>query len=75
MDLQFEVYTEKGHKYMVSVDWGVADQGDKTVMKIVDYTNPLDAEIVKHYQKQGGDPMELIAMLQFLSNPSNRLKG
>ncbi len=62
------------HKYVISVDWGVADQGDKTVMKVLDYTSLLEAEVVKHYDKQGGDPIELIAMLNFLAMDYNDAK-
>lgn len=52
--------------YVITVDWGVAEQGDPTVMKVCDYTDFLNAEIVHHYSKRGGDPIELMAMLQHL---------
>jgi hypothetical protein len=65
-DNKKETPVKEENRYVIVVDWGVADQGDKTVMKVCDYTDQDNVEIVKHYSKKGGDPTELIAMLQFL---------
>ena len=55
---------EAERKYVISVDWGVADQGDATVMKVLDYTDIINVVVVDNYEKVGGDPIELMAMLQ-----------
>jgi len=54
------------HEYVIITDWGVADAGDETVMIVVDITDPNNLEIVNSYSKQGGDPVELMAMLTYL---------
>jgi len=52
--------------YVLIIDWGVADQGDETVMIVADVTDLLNAEVVNAYSKQGGDPIELMAMASYL---------
>jgi len=52
--------------YVEIIDWGVADTGDETVMGVGDITDIDDVVIVKAYSKQGGDPIELMAMATFL---------
>jgi len=55
-----------GRSYLLSIDWGVADGGDETVMLLADVTDLGNVEIVKAYAKQGGDPTELMAMATYL---------
>lgn len=69
-----ETKPEVDRVYLISIDWGVADQGDPTVMKVCDITDPENAEIVKHYRKIGGDPVELVAMVYFLRIEYNDAK-
>lgn len=52
--------------YVLVIDWGVADAGDETVMKVADVTDLENVEIVYAYSKQGGDPIELMAMASYL---------
>jgi len=54
-------------EYVEIIDWGVADAGDETVMGVADVTDLLNPEIVFAYSKQGGDPVELMAMGTYLS--------
>ena len=54
------------HEYVIITDWGVADAGDETVMLVVDITDIENIEVVNSYSKQGGDPVELMAMLTYL---------
>ena len=56
----------KPKEYLICCDWGVADQGDETVIFVVDISDPDNVEIINHYAKQGGDPTELIAMANYL---------
>jgi len=52
--------------YVEVIDWGVADAGDETVIGIADVTDLNNVEVVKAYAKQGGDPVELMAMATYL---------
>ena len=52
---------KENHKYVICVDWGVADAGDETVMLVADVTDLDNPEIVNHFVKQGGDPVELMS--------------
>lgn len=54
-----------GQEYVLIIDWGVADAGDETVMFVVDITDIDNVEIVRAYFKQGGDPVELMAMASY----------
>jgi len=54
-------------EFVIIIDWGVADAGDETVMGVGDVTEPVNAEIVYGWSKQGGDPVELMAMATYLS--------
>ncbi len=56
-----------GREYVLIIDWGVADSGDETVMKVGDITDVANVEVVHAYSKQGGDPVELMAMASYLS--------
>lgn len=58
-------------EYVLSVDWGVAEGGDETVMLVADITDPLNAEIVDAYSRTGGDPVELMAMASLLRQEYN----
>lgn len=53
-------------QYVVIVDWGVADSGDETVIGVGDVTDVENAELVHAWSKQGGDPVELMAMASYL---------
>jgi hypothetical protein len=70
-ELKELINPEDGHKYLISVDWGFADQGDETVFLVFDYTY-LPWRIVKALAVQGGDPWKLMAELttwrQMLNN-------
>jgi len=57
---------QENHQYLFCWDWGVADQGDETVGLGLDITDSENAEIVYAYSKQGGDPVELMAMASYL---------
>jgi len=52
-----------GHKYSVHADLGVSDAGDETVIFVADYTDLENVEIVNHYSKRGGDPVELMSAI------------
>lgn len=53
-------------EYVLIIDWGVADGGDETVMVVADVSNIDNVEVVNSYKKQGGDPIELMAMAGYL---------
>ena len=55
-----------GREYAVIVDWGVADSGDETVIGVGDITDAENVEVVHAWAKQGGDPVELMAMASYL---------
>lgn len=63
-----------GHLYVLIVDWGVADSGDETVMIVADITDMDNVVIVKAYHKQGGDPVELVAMANLFCMDYNDCK-
>lgn len=54
------------HSYVVIVDWGVADSGDETVIVVGDITDLENIEVVGSWAKQGGDPVELVAMASYM---------
>lgn len=54
-------------EYVEIIDWGVADAGDETVIGIADITDLNNVEIVHGWSKQGGDPVELMAMASYLN--------
>jgi len=54
--------------YVIIIDWGIAESGDETVILVADVTEfENQAEIVYAYSKQGGDPVELMAMASYLN--------
>ncbi len=53
-------------KYVIIIDWGVADAGDETVIGVGDITDIENVELVHAWCKQGGDPVELMAMASYL---------
>ena len=55
-----------GKEYVVIIDWGVADSGDETVIGVGDVTDLENVEVVHAWAKQGGDPVELMAMASYL---------
>ncbi len=72
----------EGHKYLVSNDWGFADDGDPTIMYVFDltelYLKPEDfirfygneklphARVVKRVKMEGPDPYEAVATSKLL---------
>jgi len=68
--LEHELEPEANREYLISVDWGVSDKGDETVMLVWDVTE-VPVRIVKAYAKRGGDPYELIAVLKNLTMAYN----
>lgn len=57
--------------YLISIDWGVADAGDETVMLVWDITQ-MPWVIVNAYCKQGGSPYELEAVARAMYEHYNR---
>ena len=62
---------QEERQYALVADWGIAEQGDETVMLIGDITDLNNIEIVYGYSKRGGDPVELMAMASFLKQEWN----
>ncbi len=60
-------------EYMISVDWGIADKGDETVMLVWDLSK-VPYTIVRSYSKKGGDPYDLIAILRNMRADYNGAK-
>lgn len=56
-----------GHLYLISVDWGFADQGDPTVMMVFDYS-VFPYRIVYHEKLQGASPTTAFATLQIIKH-------
>lgn len=61
---------QQHHRYLISVDWGFAEDGDETVMLVFDLEGP-PFEIVYAYAKTGGDPYEMIGVLNNLVHDYN----
>lgn len=62
-----------GRKYLISVDWGGSDQGDPTVMLVLDCTmHPF--YIVHHEAMQGGSPSIQFSILKHLQERYNNAK-
>lgn len=57
----------KVSEYVQIIDWGVADAGDETVIGIGNITDLENPELVHAWSKQGGDPIELMAMAGHLN--------
>lgn len=60
---------QKGGKYLLIADWGMADTGDKSVFKIFDYTNfHIDGkiDIANHEEIRGGSPQMQFSLLRTL---------
>jgi len=53
------------HRYIISVDWGLSEQGDETVFLVIDYTK-TPWVIVNGISERGGDPWDLMAKLRQL---------
>ena len=64
----------EGRTYAMAIDWGVADTGDETVIMVADITDIDKIEIVNGWSKQGGDPVELMAMAGYLRMEYNDAK-
>lgn len=58
------------HKYVIAIDWGVADKGDETVMLVFDL-DALPFRIARVYSKQGADPYELVATATLMAQEYN----
>jgi hypothetical protein len=62
-----------GHSYLISVDWGGSDQGDPTVMMVLDITDRT-YKIVHHEMIKGGSPTVQFALLKTLQSQYNMAK-
>ena len=58
-------------EYVLIIDWGVADAGDETVMGVGSVSDLGNVEVVHAWSRQGGDPVELMAMAGYLSMEFN----
>lgn len=58
------------HEYLISVDWGGSDQGDPTVMLVIDCT-AKPYTIVFHYKEKGGNPVLQFSLLKTLKMEYN----
>ena len=54
-----------GHDYLISVDWGGSEQGDPTIMIVIDYSE-TPFRIVHHEEIKGGSPHVNFALLRTL---------
>jgi len=59
-----------GHIYLISADWGFAEQGDPTVMFVFDYTS-YPYRLVYHEKLTGVSPTNAFATLQVLKRNFN----
>lgn len=60
---------QKGKKYLLVADWGMADTGDKSVFIVLDYTNWAISgtiRVVNHEEIQGGSPQMQFSLLRTL---------
>lgn len=73
---------EPGHDYIMGVDWGFADTGDPTVIKIIDFTemrDKKDSDTVgyTYYRRvyseeiKGGNPYDVFAKIRMLQEMFN----
>ena len=62
-------------KYVAIADWGFAEQGDKTVFAVFDYTDqPNLYELVYGYEEKGGDPWRLATQFMLLAREWNNAR-
>lgn len=62
-------------KYVQIIDWGFAEQGDKSVFGIFDFTDhPKNYELVYGYEERGGDPWKLATHALLLKREYNDCK-
>ncbi len=54
-----------GHDYLISVDWGGSEQGDPTIMMVIDYSG-IPYRVVHHEEIKGGSPHANFALLKAL---------
>ena len=54
-----------GHRYLISVDWGGSEQGDPTVMLVLDITSK-PYRLIHHEEIKGGSPHTNFAVLRSL---------
>ena len=65
---------EKDCSYLISVDWGLSEMGDKTIFAVVKELELLKErhyEIVNARAEKGGDPWKLMAELRLLKQSYN----
>ena len=63
-------------KYVAISDWGFAEQGDKSVFAVFDYTDhPKGYELVYGYEEKGGDPWRLATQFILLCREFNDSKS
>ena len=59
-------------KYLIVIDWGFADQGDKTAIGVFEYTeHPKKYDLRYAYSEKGGDPWRIMAMVVLLRQTWN----
>ena len=65
-----------GHEYLISVDWGGSDQGDPTVMAVIDHTPGMVCrfKVVHHEIIKGGSPTVQFALLKTLKESYNNAR-
>lgn len=61
------------HEYLISVDWGGSEQGDPTIMLVIDKTTS-NYRVVHHEEVKGGSPHVKFALLQTLQIHFNNAK-
>ena len=62
-----------GREYLISVDWGGSEQGDPTVMLVIDITSNKKY-LVHHEEIKGGSPHANFALLKTLQIDYNNAK-
>jgi len=67
---------QPNRKYVIIADWGFAEQGDKTVFGVFDYTDSPDLfELVYGYEEKGGDPWRLATQFILLCREWNNARS
>lgn len=73
-DKQFHENPLNDHKYLVSVDWGFADNGDPTVIYVLDYTFFPKIRIAYVESIRGGSPFSVFATVKLIQRTWNGAK-
>ena len=67
--LEGKVDCRKGHRYLLSADWGMSDTGDSSVFGVIDFTSYQESGkmfLVNHESVKGGSPHMQFALLRTL---------